>query len=187
MCGNATLATDVSSTSINVASITETAINQGLKLGRQASIGCIAARVAAGSLFDSLLIDSASEQWRDILGKWFHAKTLGHRPAGRARALFTGSLSRLASAPLRETPFNLKGLISRSLNPDFRLDRHAGADRVLRIRLLVEDDLHRHALHNFDIIAGSVFRRQHAEARAGAGLYAVDMAFEDRARIRIHL
>jgi hypothetical protein len=33
MCGNETFATDVSNTSMNVASITDTAIIQGLKLG----------------------------------------------------------------------------------------------------------------------------------------------------------
>ena len=39
MCGRATLATEVSSTSRNVASMTAAAISQGLTLGRQAVCG----------------------------------------------------------------------------------------------------------------------------------------------------
>ena len=40
-----------------------------------------------------------------------------------------------------------------------------------------ENDFHRHALDNFDIIAGRVFRRQKAELRTRGGRNAVDMAF----------
>src|ERR1051325_11612210 len=62
MCGNATLATEVSSSSIKVASMTDTGISQGLKLGRDGSADSIAARVVAGILFASLLIGSPVAQ-----------------------------------------------------------------------------------------------------------------------------
>ena len=49
---------------------------------------------------------------------------------------------------------------------------------------LVEHDLDRHALHDLDVIAGGVFRRQQAEGGAAAGLDTVDMAFEGAVRDR---
>ena len=38
----------------------------------------------------------------------------------------------------------------------------------------VEHDLHRHALHDLDEVAGRVLRRQQAEERAGAALDRLD-------------
>src|SRR5438552_18962970 len=45
MCGSETFATEVSSTSMNVASITEIAITQGLAAGRQAADGAAATAI----------------------------------------------------------------------------------------------------------------------------------------------
>ena len=42
----------------------------------------------------------------------------------------------------------------------------------------VEHDLHRDALHDLHVVAGGVLRRQQAEARAGRGGDAVDLAGE---------
>src|SRR5262245_24909932 len=127
MFGSATLATEVSNTSMKVASMTETAISQGLNPGFHASAAC--------TVLDSALI-----------------------------------------------------VVSRcSLHRDFRIDRHARADGVLRIRLFIKDDLHRHALDNFDIVAGRVFRRQNAESSSGSALDTVHMAFEHLAGIGVDL
>ena len=70
--------------------------------------------------------------------------------------------------------------IVRSCNPDIlnpqmllsfrihrRRHRHAGPQQVLGILARLEHDLHRHALHDLDEVAGGVLRRQQAEARAG--------------------
>ncbi len=65
---------------------------------------------------------------------------------------------------------------ARSFGPDRRHHRHAGAEQY--VGRLVEHDLHRHALHDLDEIAGGVLRRQQAEGGAAAGLDAVDLAFE---------
>jgi hypothetical protein len=49
---------------------------------------------------------------------------------------------------------------------------------VLRIGRLVENYFDRHALHYLDIIARGILSGKQAKARAGACLYAVDMALE---------
>ena len=56
----------------------------------------------------------------------------------------------------------------RSSHLHCRHDRHAGPEQ--HVGRLVEHDLDRHALHDLDVIAGRVFRRQQAERRAAAGL-----------------
>ena len=43
---------------------------------------------------------------------------------------------------------------------------------------LIEYDLDRYALHDLDVIAGRILRRQQAERGAAAGLNAVDVAGE---------
>ncbi len=53
-----------------------------------------------------------------------------------------------------------------------------GPQQVLGVLALLEHDLHRHALHDFDVVAGRVFRRQQAEARAGGGGDAVHVPLE---------
>ena len=45
----------------------------------------------------------------------------------------------------------------------FRDDRHPRAQRAVRIRLFLENDLDRHPLHDFDEVAGGVLGRQQAE------------------------
>src|SRR5262245_4745976 len=42
----------------------------------------------------------------------------------------------------------------------FRFDRHARPQWEVLIRRFGEDDLDRHALNDFDVIAGRIFRRQ---------------------------
>src|SRR3954469_14147476 len=57
-------------------------------------------------------------------------------------------------------------------------DRHPGAQLAIRILPGVEHDLHRDALNDFDEIAGRIFRRQQAEARAGCGRDALHVSVE---------
>src|SRR5271163_1033227 len=53
---------------------------------------------------------------------------------------------------------------------DFRFDGHAEAQVVIAVLPFIENDLHRDALDDFHVIAGGVFGRQQAGARAaGAG------------------
>src|SRR5581483_12029660 len=59
-----------------------------------------------------------------------------------------------------------------------RDDRHARTQDVLRVLAFVEHDLHRHALHDFDVVAGGVFGGQQAEPRARGRGDAVDLAAE---------
>ena len=66
------------------------------------------------------------------------------------------------------------------LDPHGRRHRHARPQQVLRILTLLEHDLHRHALHDLDEVAGGVLRRQQAEAGAGCGGDAVDVPLNDR-------
>src|ERR1051326_7592793 len=72
-----------------------------------------------------------------------------------------------------------------SPNLDLRHNRHARRQHVGWIRRLVENYLHGHTLHDLYVVAGRVLRRQQTEARAGSGLNAVDMSFENFIRIRI--
>ena len=51
-----------------------------------------------------------------------------------------------------------------------------GPQQMLRILPGLEHDLHRHALHDLDEVAGRVLRRQQAEPRAGGAGDAVDLA-----------
>src|SRR5208282_578507 len=51
--------------------------------------------------------------------------------------------------------------------------------------VLVEYDLHRYALHNFDVIAGGVFGREQAEARTAGASDGIDMPLVGLA-VRIH-
>ena len=48
----------------------------------------------------------------------------------------------------------------------------------------VEDDLHRDALHHLDEVAGGVFRRQQAQARAGGAGDGIDVAVD---RLAVHI
>ena len=70
------------------------------------------------------------------------------------------------------------------IDADRRLDRHARAKRHIG-GAHVEHDLHRHALHDLDVVAGGVLRRQQREGGAGARLHARDMAFERVVRIGV--
>src|SRR5690349_19363758 len=62
---------------------------------------------------------------------------------------------------------------------DLRGDGHPQTQEVVGRVVLVEDDLDGDALDDLDEVAGGVFRGEHAEAGAGAGLHAVDVAVED--------
>ena len=60
-----------------------------------------------------------------------------------------------------------------------------GTEHLLDVRLLIERDLDRHALHDFDEVAGRVFRRQQTETRAAPGLDAIDVAAQRARRIGV--
>src|SRR5215470_13325329 len=52
--------------------------------------------------------------------------------------------------------------------------------------MLVKDDLDGQALNDLYIVSGGVLRRQQREARAGAGLKAIDVACENSTWICVH-
>ena len=54
------------------------------------------------------------------------------------------------------------------------------------IRSFIDHNLHRDALHNFHVIAGSILRRQEAETCSGSGGDAFNVAFVFSAAIGIH-
>src|SRR4051812_16853798 len=64
---------------------------------------------------------------------------------------------------------------SASANRHARADRHAGRDVAIGELRVGEDDLHRHALHDLDVVAGRVLGRQRAEDAARSRLEAVDL------------
>ena len=61
---------------------------------------------------------------------------------------------------------------------DRRLDRHSGPHQGSKRRVLVEDDLHRDALHDFGEVAGRVVGRQERKGASGSRRPAVHMAGE---------
>src|SRR5207253_6142427 len=64
--------------------------------------------------------------------------------------------------------------------------RHARTQHTLQVLLIIEHDLHRHALNYFHIIARRVFRRQQTESRATASLNAVYASTQFDAGVSIH-
>ncbi|KAF5406531.1 MAG: hypothetical protein Udaeo2_34060 [Candidatus Udaeobacter sp.] len=56
----------------------------------------------------------------------------------------------------------------------------------MHLLLLIEHDLHGHALDYLHVIASGVFRRQHAEGRSAAGLNAVHTSAQFETRISVH-
>src|SRR5271165_6250040 len=66
-------------------------------------------------------------------------------------------------------------------------DGDAERQRQVWIEAAVDVDLDRHALHDFHEIARRVLRRKGGEFRSRSELNAVDMAFELKVRIGIHL
>src|SRR5580658_4877517 len=132
MCGSATLAMLVSSTSMNVARVTVRAMTQGLTAGRHAAAS-------------SIVIEAAPIIYRSIVYL--------------ATQLF--------------------------IDPDLRHNRHSRAEFVSLGFVLVEYDFHGDALHHFDVVAGSIFWRQQAEARSAGPGNGIDVAFISFSR-RIH-
>src|SRR5262245_4590077 len=132
MCRSETLTMVVSSTSINVANITAAAISHGLKLGAHGAVcGAICSSVEAGA---------ATSAFRSV---FFVSEFIV--------ASFLGTLiSKPASLRL------LDGL----LDFHFRFDRHARPQWEVLIRRFGENDLDRHALNDFHVIASRIFRRQ---------------------------
>src|SRR6267142_1182940 len=57
---------------------------------------------------------------------------------------------------------------------------------MLGIRQLVEDDLDRQTLNDLHVVSSRVLRWQQCEARAGAGLEAVNMAPDNSIGISVH-
>src|SRR5262245_44452684 len=68
---------------------------------------------------------------------------------------------------------------------DADLDGHAERQPLVVARATIEDDLDGHALHDLHPVPGRVLRGQQLEARAGAGLNAVDSPPQGLVRIGI--
>src|SRR4051812_17857222 len=62
-------------------------------------------------------------------------------------------------------------------------DAHAGAKGLAVGGDFVEDDFDGNALHDFDVVASRVFRRQETESGSGALLDGIDVTFELHAGI----
>ena len=50
--------------------------------------------------------------------------------------------------------------LPRSFHLDLGLDGHSQAQQMVFVLAGIEHDFHRHALHDFHVIAGGIFRRQ---------------------------
>ena len=62
------------------------------------------------------------------------------------------------------------------MDVDRRHHGHPGAQRIrLKLPGIIKDDLHRHPLNDFHVVARGVFRGQEAESGAAAALKAVDV------------
>src|ERR1700741_5369141 len=66
-----------------------------------------------------------------------------------------------------------------------RNDGHSRSKHALHLLLLIEHDLHRHALDYFHVIAGRVFRWQQTERCSTAGLNTVDMTAQFETRVSV--
>src|SRR3982074_1916303 len=117
----------VSSTSMNVASVTATAMIHGLTGDRHSAASFMV--MAAAPILSQPLLRATGCELR----------------ANRKRLLKAGS-----SQP-------------KLFNPHLRHDRHSRTQLVSLVLARLEHNLHRYALHNFDVVAGGVFRRQQAE------------------------
>src|SRR5258707_1435052 len=154
MYGSETFATEVSRTSMMVASMIEIAINHGFTLGFH-SLG----NGAAASALILPLSYPADPQ---------------RRPNNNAKCE--------NDRDDRDLEHDA-GTITYSHT---RNHGHARAKHALHLILLIEHDLHGHALDDFHVIASGVFRRQHAEGRSAAGLNAVHTSAQFETRVRVH-
>ena len=150
---------EVSSTCMNVAIITPTATSHGLWRGCQS---CDAAPSGMGNIYVP-----AAFVFR-----------LQDRPENGTAATNGQNNATSASRPIRQT--------ANALTRTLRRHGKAGADDVAGGQRFVENDFHRHALDDFHVIAGRVFRRQQAEPRAAAGLNAVHVCAQRFAK-RVNL
>src|SRR5580704_149810 len=139
ICGSDTLAMLVSSTSMNVASVTVRAMIQGLTAGRHAAASFIVTEAAPIICFDPFI-------------------------------LFMICLSILFIYLICQS--YLSTLL---INPDLRYDRHSRPEFMSLGLALVEHNLHRNALHHFDVVAGGILGRQQAEARSAGSGNGIDM------------
>src|SRR5262245_13671295 len=151
MCRSETLTMVVSSTSINVANITAAAISHGLKLGAHGTVcGAICSSVEAGA---------ATSVFRSVffVSEFIVAPFLGALISSPASLpLIALRFSICCSRRLAGKDARARGLF----HFHFRFDRHARPQWEVLIRRFGEDDLDRHALNDFDVIAGRIFRRQ---------------------------
>lgn len=85
------------------------------------------------------------------------------RRLGEARLSFAGE----GGEPSATGSFFLSRATLWSAHSHVRLDRHSRPEQVLGVLSFFENDLDRNALHNLDIIAGGILRRQQAIARPG--------------------
>src|SRR3954462_6361072 len=94
--------------------------------------------------------------------------TSGTASQGDRSAVATGGASSDAGAnPVIAPPARgAAPAARRSRSPDLqaRRDGHAGAEKLVGGLRIVEQDLHRHALHHLHVIAAGILRRQQAES-----------------------
>src|SRR3954467_154379 len=174
MAGIDTLAIDVSSTFMNVASPTASDAASRAPPSR----GCVSPRSASCACA---------------------MRRSGHRRQGRSERAVRGDDLLDARVGLRIDRGEGLGLVRGRLafgalqaagravvRVDVDLHRQADLQRMRFELLRVEGNAHRHALHDLDPVAARVLRRQQREGAAGAGTEAGDTAAElDRAAVGI--
>src|SRR5262245_18378511 len=151
MCRSETLTMVVSSTSINVANITAAAISHGLKLGAHDAVcGAICGSAEAGaatSVFRSVFFVSEF-----IVASYMRALIASPASLPLIAIRFSTGCSRRLAGKCARAPG--------SFHFHFRFDAHARPQWEVLVRRFGEDDLDRHALNDFDVTAGRIFRRQ---------------------------
>src|ERR1700675_4829205 len=162
MCGSATLAMLVSSTSMNVASVTVRAMIHGLTAGRHSAAPFMV--IAAAPI---PIPTSARTQVRVVTGL---------RPVLAATQPLV-NLRRELQATTLQANTNRQARSSHLFKPHLRHHRHPRTQLMPLVLARLEHDLHRYALHNFDVVAGSVFGWQQAEARSTSAGDRIDMPF----------
>ena len=110
---------------------------------------------------------------------------LGRQASPVAATGFSGGLR----TPWRQWAAGIRGCLDRRARTfTVGTTDMPGPNRYCRHLLgVVEDDLHRHPLHDLDVVAGGVFRRQEAEVGAAAALDAVDVGGELHAGVGVDL
>src|SRR5206468_3209331 len=137
MCGNATLAMLVSSTSMNVASVTVSATSQGLNRGRHT------ASSSGSDPRDKLSWEATADTRGTLVGEMQNdeCRMLNRRRDHHPRLLL-----------ILHSSFCILHL----LDFHFRRHRHAGGEQLAVGGRFVQVDLDRQALDDLDLVAGGV-------------------------------